>query len=182
MCSQWRLQLSSKPRLIISGIWSGFEFVQPAAAVASSSAAASSTAGYSSGYKGKRAEAGSPEFVITVNTTAPLWFYCAQAMHCQSGMVMAVNVNATVYRVSGNELTNSQTRLLKLIRLPQRRPQQTLFLHLLPRVVCKLKAQAQAHLLQVLRQQESRGLRTQVSTPLALRQCLWSHLWLSLAV
>jgi uncharacterized membrane protein len=33
---------------------------------------------------------------VTINNTNALWFYCAQGKHCQAGMVMAVNVNATV--------------------------------------------------------------------------------------
>jgi hypothetical protein len=37
-----------------------------------------------------------PQFTIVINNTAPLWFYCAQANHCQNGMVMAINVNASV--------------------------------------------------------------------------------------
>jgi hypothetical protein len=32
-----------------------------------------------------------PTFTITVNGTGPEWFYCAQAKHCQSGMVFAIN-------------------------------------------------------------------------------------------
>ena len=30
-------------------------------------------------------------FVVTVNSTDPLWFYCSTPGHCSSGMVMAVN-------------------------------------------------------------------------------------------
>jgi len=44
----------------------------------------------------KRQASTIPTFTITINNTSPLWFYCAQAKHCQSGMVMAINVNATV--------------------------------------------------------------------------------------
>lgn len=29
---------------------------------------------------------------MLVNTTAPIWFYCMQGMHCEAGMVGAVNV------------------------------------------------------------------------------------------
>lgn len=35
-----------------------------------------------------------PTFTITVNGTAPEWFYCGQAKHCQSGMVFAINPTA----------------------------------------------------------------------------------------
>jgi len=34
-------------------------------------------------------------FNMTVPSTDPLWFYCAQANHCQGGMVFAVNPNTT---------------------------------------------------------------------------------------
>jgi len=36
-----------------------------------------------------------PVFSFKVNEVTPLWFYCAQANHCQSGMVMAINVNTS---------------------------------------------------------------------------------------
>lgn len=32
-----------------------------------------------------------PSFSMTVNVTTPLWFYCRQTGHCESGMVFAVN-------------------------------------------------------------------------------------------
>jgi len=34
-----------------------------------------------------------PTYTILVNATTPMWFYCSQAKHCQSGMVMVVNEN-----------------------------------------------------------------------------------------
>ncbi|MCJ1255657.1 hypothetical protein MMC24_003474 [Lignoscripta atroalba] len=41
-------------------------------------------------------------YVLTINdTTTPLWFYCSQAMHCQSGMVGVINPT--------NGTTNDQT-------------------------------------------------------------------------
>ncbi|KAF2808817.1 Cupredoxin [Mytilinidion resinicola] len=30
-------------------------------------------------------------FVVTVNDTKPIWFYCSKASHCQSGMAGAIN-------------------------------------------------------------------------------------------
>ncbi len=30
-------------------------------------------------------------FTVTVNDTNPMWLYCSQISHCQSGMVMVVN-------------------------------------------------------------------------------------------
>jgi plastocyanin len=36
-----------------------------------------------------------PQWSITIdNATAPLWFYCKQANHCQAGMVFAINPTA----------------------------------------------------------------------------------------
>jgi hypothetical protein len=48
----------------------------------------------------KRQSSTIPTFTITINNTTPLWFYCAQAKHCQNGMVMAINVNTTVRLLS----------------------------------------------------------------------------------
>ncbi|KAK3400294.1 Cupredoxin [Sordaria brevicollis] len=33
-------------------------------------------------------------FRVTVNSTAPLWYYCSQGKHCQNGMVGAVNAKS----------------------------------------------------------------------------------------
>ncbi|KAH9013073.1 Cupredoxin [Lactarius pseudohatsudake] len=35
-----------------------------------------------------------PSFTLTVNATTPLWFYCRQSTHCESGMVFAINPTA----------------------------------------------------------------------------------------
>jgi len=35
-----------------------------------------------------------PSFSLTVNGTGPLWFYCRQTGHCESGMVFAINPTA----------------------------------------------------------------------------------------
>lgn len=32
-----------------------------------------------------------PTYTIQVNATTPLWVYCAQGRHCESGMVMVIN-------------------------------------------------------------------------------------------
>jgi len=32
-----------------------------------------------------------PTYTFTVNNTTPIWFYCSQASHCQSGMVGVIN-------------------------------------------------------------------------------------------
>ncbi|KAK9492768.1 hypothetical protein V1508DRAFT_455945 [Lipomyces doorenjongii] len=33
----------------------------------------------------------SPTYTIRINSTDPIWFYCPEAYHCQSGMVGAIN-------------------------------------------------------------------------------------------
>jgi hypothetical protein len=30
-------------------------------------------------------------FILTINNTDPIWFYCPQSDHCQSGMVGVIN-------------------------------------------------------------------------------------------
>lgn len=32
-----------------------------------------------------------PTYTVLINNTTPMWIYCAQAKHCQSGMVMVIN-------------------------------------------------------------------------------------------
>jgi hypothetical protein len=32
-----------------------------------------------------------PTYTILINSTKPMWIYCAQAKHCQSGMSMVIN-------------------------------------------------------------------------------------------
>lgn len=32
-----------------------------------------------------------PTYTVWINDTKPLWFYCAQATHCQGGMALAIN-------------------------------------------------------------------------------------------
>ena len=78
--SHWPLEVLSVPLTILNqkqGIWSGFQFVPESS---------ESLEGYTV-----------PEFTITINDTNPVWFYCAQVKHCQTGMVMAVNANSTVH-------------------------------------------------------------------------------------
>jgi len=58
----------------------------------SSFASPCAPAGFDSGYQ--PVAAGSlnfPKYEITINNTQPVWMYCAQGQHCQSGMVFAVN-------------------------------------------------------------------------------------------
>ncbi|KAK1926460.1 Cupredoxin [Papiliotrema laurentii] len=51
-------------------------------------------AGIASGFR----TAAENTFSILINSTDPIWIYCSQVGHCQSGMVMAINAPAT-----GNE-------------------------------------------------------------------------------
>ena len=32
-----------------------------------------------------------PTWEITINSTAPIWVYCAQAKHCENGMSLVIN-------------------------------------------------------------------------------------------
>ncbi|KAM6500344.1 Cupredoxin [Amanita muscaria] len=54
--------------------------------------------GINSGFEPVTAGATMPTFQFTVNSTDPLWFYCAQtspSSHCKAGMVFAVNPTAS---------------------------------------------------------------------------------------
>jgi len=56
----------------------------------------SDTMGVFSGFMAVSATATEiPVYTIEINATTPMWFYCSQAKHCQSGMTMAINVNTT---------------------------------------------------------------------------------------
>jgi hypothetical protein len=75
-----------------NGAFSGF---QPVGAT---------TAAAGNGAKGKGSKAAAaqangnsiPVFTMPVASTNPVWIYCSQAQHCQSGMVMAINPPASV--------------------------------------------------------------------------------------
>ncbi|RXW20279.1 hypothetical protein EST38_g5580 [Candolleomyces aberdarensis] len=50
------------------------------------------TEGFKSGFTPVAADATTfPTFTIKINDTAPIWGYCGQVNHCQSGMVFAIN-------------------------------------------------------------------------------------------
>jgi len=54
------------------------------------------------------------QWTFTVNNaSAPLWFYCRQAGHCQSGMVFAINANANktfaAYQANAMSSTSNTT-------------------------------------------------------------------------
>ncbi|KAK7034023.1 hypothetical protein VNI00_012454 [Paramarasmius palmivorus] len=50
--------------------------------------------GVDSGFQSIAQGASQQEWRVPVNGSDPLWFYCAQANHCQQGMVFAVNAPA----------------------------------------------------------------------------------------
>lgn len=54
----------------------------------------SNVTGFHSGYMPVAASSSQgeiPTYTIQVNNTTPIWIYCAQGRHCQSGMVMVIN-------------------------------------------------------------------------------------------
>jgi plastocyanin len=54
----------------------------------------SSATGFHSGYvpaAASRSQGNIAVFNIQINDTRPLWLYCAQGRHCQSGMTMVIN-------------------------------------------------------------------------------------------
>jgi plastocyanin len=52
--------------------------------------------GFDSGFVPVSANASSnPSWTIKVTDTKPIWFFCRQSTHCQSGMVGAINAPAT---------------------------------------------------------------------------------------
>jgi plastocyanin len=50
-----------------------------------------STNGFYSGFIVPTEGEANQTFVVTVNDTEPIWFYCSEYMHCQLGMVGVVN-------------------------------------------------------------------------------------------
>jgi len=55
----------------------------------------SMSGGVDSGFQPVAANASNvPTFSVMVNNTQPLWFYCRQTSHCESGMVFAINPTA----------------------------------------------------------------------------------------
>lgn len=47
--------------------------------------------GFYSGYIPSTSGEAKSVFVVTVNNTDPIWFYCSQGSHCQDGMVGVIN-------------------------------------------------------------------------------------------
>ncbi|TVY14523.1 putative GPI-anchored cupredoxin, partial [Lachnellula arida] len=56
----------------------------------------------------KATDTNTPTYTVMVNDTKPIWLYCSQAKHCQSGMTMVINVAAT-----GNSTLSAYTTLAK---------------------------------------------------------------------
>jgi len=58
--------------------------------------ATTSATGFDSGFVPVATDATEfPAWTVMVTTISPLWFFCAQANHCQSGMVGAINAATT---------------------------------------------------------------------------------------
>ncbi|KAE9380032.1 hypothetical protein N431DRAFT_394501 [Stipitochalara longipes BDJ] len=51
----------------------------------------------------------STTFIVTVNDTSPIWFYCSEYMHCQLGMVGVVNPPSTGDTIQAYALATSKT-------------------------------------------------------------------------
>jgi plastocyanin len=47
--------------------------------------------GFFSGYVPSAAGASNKTFSVTVKDTKPIWYYCSQSKHCNSGMVGVIN-------------------------------------------------------------------------------------------
>jgi len=51
----------------------------------------SGTTGVNSGFVDAKTAPATDVFTVTINSTDPIYIYCAQAQHCQNGMVMTIN-------------------------------------------------------------------------------------------
>ncbi|OCK80794.1 Cupredoxin [Lepidopterella palustris CBS 459.81] len=60
-----------------------------------------SAGGFYSGFVPTSSGESMTTFTIMVNDTKPIWFYCSQGTHCQSGMVGAINAATTGNTVEG---------------------------------------------------------------------------------
>jgi len=54
-----------------------------------------SASAFYSGYVNSNNGPASQVFTISINTTDPIFFYCSQSVHCQSGMVGVINPSTT---------------------------------------------------------------------------------------
>lgn len=93
-----------------------FQFMQKNHTVTQSSFAnpcsplsSSTGSGFDSGFMAVAAGATQfPTYTIQVNNTMPIWAYCKQANHCQSGMVFAVNAVETGQNNFENFVNNAK--------------------------------------------------------------------------
>lgn len=76
----------------------------------------SNVTGFHSGYMPVAASQATgmiPTYTIQINNTTPLWVYCAQGRHCESGMVMVINentaANASRSLAAFKQLASAQT-------------------------------------------------------------------------
>ncbi|KAL1987775.1 hypothetical protein VTN96DRAFT_2615 [Rasamsonia emersonii] len=51
--------------------------------------------GFYSGFQKTSSGPAEKAFVLTINDTSPIWYYCGQAKHCESGMVGVINPAST---------------------------------------------------------------------------------------
>lgn len=75
----------------------------------------SNVTGFHSGFMPVAASASQnmiPIFSVMITSTKPIWAYCAQARHCESGMVMVINQNTTAN--STRSLANYQAAASKV--------------------------------------------------------------------
>ncbi|KAJ3533241.1 hypothetical protein NMY22_g7420 [Coprinellus aureogranulatus] len=73
--------------------------------------------GFRSGFQAVAADATQfPTFTIKINDTAPIWGYCGQTNHCQSGMVFSINAvesgpnNFAAFRQLAQRPTNASSQ------------------------------------------------------------------------
>ncbi|EOD44813.1 putative extracellular serine-rich protein [Neofusicoccum parvum UCRNP2] len=75
-----------------------------------------SDTGFNSDFVRTTSGAANRTFVVTVNNTDPIWYYCSQGKHCQSGMVGVINPPAnnnqrtlTAYAAAAKDVSAAET-------------------------------------------------------------------------
>jgi plastocyanin len=48
--------------------------------------------GFYSGFQSTKSGPAPMSFELTINSTTPIWYFCGQGKHCESGMVGVINV------------------------------------------------------------------------------------------
>ena len=61
--------------------------------------------GFFSGYFPALTGPSNMSFALTINDTAPIWYYCSQGPHCTSGQVGVINPYGIPCDSEGLELT-----------------------------------------------------------------------------